>query len=200
MEAGAARNPASREFVIGLADLYSDQKRPGDAVRMLEQARKTFGDDEVLTMRMATAYEAGGKLVEAERELRRLMAEDPLNANALNSLSYLLADRSTRLLEAVELAQRAVKIEPGNPSYLDTLGWALFKQGKADEAEVPLAKAAGVLAANSVIQDHHGDVLARRGRHAEAVAAWERALSGDGEQIDRPAIEKKIKTARAKAK
>ncbi|MSO61806.1 MAG: tetratricopeptide repeat protein [Acidobacteria bacterium] len=200
MEAGAASNPASREFIVGLADLYADQKRTDDAVRMLEQARKTFGDDEVLTMRMATAYEAGGKLAEAERELRRLMNDDPLNASALNSLSYMLADRGTRLGEAVDLAQRAVKIEPGNPSYLDTLGWALFKQGKADEADVPLAKAAGVLTANSVIQDHHGDVLARRGRGVDAIAAWERALAGDGEQIDRAAIEKKIKAARARVK
>ena len=200
MEAGAVSDPASREFVVGLADLYADQKRTDDAVRMLEQARKTFGDDEVLTMRLVSAYEAGGKLAEAEKELRRLMAEDPLNASALNSLGYMLADRGTRLPEAVELAQRAVKIEPENPSYLDTLGWALFKQGKADEADVPLAKAAAVLTANSVIQDHHGDVLARRGRGVDAIAAWERALAGDGEQIDRAAIEKKIKAARARVK
>jgi predicted negative regulator of RcsB-dependent stress response len=57
-----------------------------------------------------------------------------------------------------------------------------------------------VLTGNSVIQDHHGDVLARRGRNADAIAAWERALAGDGEQIDRGAIEKKIKAARARAK
>ena len=200
MEAGAAKNPTSREYVVGLADLYTDQKRTDDAVRMLEQARKTFGDDEVLTARIANAYEVGGKLVESEKELRRLMAGDPLNASALNSLGYMLADRGLRLAEAVDLAERAVKIEPDNPSYLDTLGWALFKLGKADEAEAPLARAAGVLTGNSVIQDHHGDVLARRGRRADAIAAWERALAGDGEQIDRAAIEKKIKTARARAK
>ena len=200
MEAGAAKNPGSREYVVGLADPYTDQKRADDAVRMLEQARKTFGDDEVLTMRMATAYEVGGKLAEAEQELRRLMAEDPLNANVLNSLSYLLADRGLRLPEAVALAERALKIEPDNPSYLDTFGWALFKHGKVDEAEAPLARAAAMLTGNSVIQDHHGDVLARRGRHVEAVAAWERALAGDGETIDRGAIEKKIKAARAKGR
>ena len=54
-----------------------------------------------------------------------------------------------------------------------------------------------MLTANSVIQDHHGDVLAKRGRNAEAVAAWQRALAGDGESIDRAAIEKKIKAASA---
>jgi tetratricopeptide (TPR) repeat protein len=200
LEQGAASRPDSREYVVGLADLYADQKRGDDAVRMLVQARQKFGDDESLTMRMANAYEVGGNLPEAEKELRRLLAEDPLNANAMNSLGYMLADRGLRLGEAVDLAQRAVAIEPANPSYLDTLGWALFKQGKVEEANVPLARAAAALTGNSVIQDHHGDVLARRGRHAEAIAAWERALAGDGDQIDRAAVDKKIKAARARSK
>jgi predicted negative regulator of RcsB-dependent stress response len=51
-----------------------------------------------------------------------------------------------------------------------------------------------------VIQDHHGDVLSSRGRTAEAIAAWERALAGDGEQIDRVAIERKIKAAKGRVK
>jgi tetratricopeptide (TPR) repeat protein len=149
-------------------------------------------------MRIATAYEAAGQLDAAEKELRQLVSADPLNADALNSLSYMFADRGLRLDEAIELAQRAVKIEPENPAYLDTLGWALFKQGRIDEAAAPLGKAATSLAGNSVIQDHHGDVLSKRGRTAEAIAAWERALAGDGEQIDRAAIEKKIRAARRK--
>jgi tetratricopeptide (TPR) repeat protein len=200
LEDGVAARPDSREYIVGLADLYTEQKRAADALRMLEQARKTFGDDEALTMRVVSAYEAGGRLAEAEKELRRMMAADPSNASAMNSLGYLLADHGLRLTEAVELAQRAVKIEPDNPSYLDTLGWALFKQGRAEEADAPLARAAGMLRGNSVIQDHHGDVLARRGRSADAIAAWERALAGDGDQIDRAAIEKKIKAARAKTR
>ena len=200
LEDGVAKQPDSRELVVGLADLYADQKRTPDAVRLLEQARKTFGDDRALTMRLANVYEAAGRLDEAEKELRRLMSEDPLNADALNSLGYMLADRGLRLPEAVELAQRAVKIEPSNPAYLDTLGWALFKQGRTEEAAAPLGKAATTLTGNSVIQDHHGDLLAKRGRPAEAIAAWQRALAGDGEQIDRAAIEKKIKAARSRVK
>jgi tetratricopeptide (TPR) repeat protein len=193
LEDGVAKQPDSREFVVGLADLYADQKRTDDALRLLDQARKKFGDDDTLAMRAANVYEAGGRFAEAEKELRKLMGEDPLNAEALNSLSYMLVERNMRLPEAVELAQRAVKIEPDNPAYLDTLGWALFKQGKTDEAAAPMARAAAALTANSVIQDHNGDVLAKRGRSAEAVAAWQRALDGDGEQINRAAIEKKIK-------
>lgn len=200
LEAGMAARPDSRDYAVGLVDLYTEQKRADDALRVIEQARTTFGDDDTLAMRKVTAYEAGGRIAEAEQELRRMMADDPLNASAMNSLGYLLADHGLRLAEAVDLAQRAVKIEPDNPAYLDTLGWALFKQGKVEEAGPPLSRAAGVLRGNSVIQDHHGDVLARSGKGAEAIAAWERALAGDGDQIDRAAIDKKIKAARARRK
>ncbi len=200
MEAGVAKFPTSREFVVGLADLYADQKRTDDAVRMLEQARKVFGDDQALTMRLANVYETGGRIADAERELRKLMAADPLNADALNSLSYLLAEHGLKLPEAVDLAQRALKIEPGNPAFLDTLGWALFKQGRTDDAAAAIEKSAAMLTGNSAIQDHHGDVLARRGRTVEAIAAWQRALNGDGEAIDRAAVEKKINAAKAKQK
>ena len=126
-----AAHPNSREFVVGLADLYADQKRTDDAVRVLEQARKTFGDDQTLTMRMANAYEGGGRLADAEKELRRLMADDPLNADALNSLSYMLAEHGLKLAEAVDLAERAPsRSSRATPRILDTLGWALFKQGQ----------------------------------------------------------------------
>jgi predicted negative regulator of RcsB-dependent stress response len=76
----------------------------------------------------------------------------------------------------------------------------LFKQGRTEEAADPLGKAATTLTGNSVIQDHHGDLLAKRGRTAEAIAAWERALAGDGEQIDRAAIAKKINAAKTRLK
>ena len=41
LEDGVAKQPDNREFVVGLAELYADQKRTADALRLLEQARKT---------------------------------------------------------------------------------------------------------------------------------------------------------------
>ncbi len=154
-------------------------------------------DQRFLQLR-ADALAGGGKLDEASKVLQDLIDRDPLNASALNSLGYMFADKGIRLPEAIVLIERALKIEPDNPAYLDSLGWALFKTGKFEDAEPPLRKAADALTEASVIQDHFGDVLVRRGKHDEAVAAWERALKGDGEGIDRPAVEKKIKDARAR--
>ena len=147
----------------------------------------------------AQLLEEAGRLPEAEAVLRSVLARDPKDATALNALGYMFADRGVRLPEAVELLQRALTIEPGNPSFLDSLGWAFFRQGQLREAEAPLVEAAAKLPRNSVIQDHLGDLRFRQARYADAVAAWERALAGDGESIDRATIQQKLREARALA-
>jgi tetratricopeptide (TPR) repeat protein len=139
-----------------------------------------------------------GDIKGAEKALRDLIARDPLDANALNSLGYMLAERGERLPEAVTLLERALKIEPGNPSYLDSLGWAYFQQGRLDLADPPLTEAADKLKSSSVVQDHLGDLRFKQRRFADAAAAWERALDGDGQSIDKTKIQNKIREARGR--
>jgi tetratricopeptide (TPR) repeat protein len=110
----------------------------------------------------------------------------------------MLAERGQQLDEAVELVQRALKIEPGNPSFLDSLGWAYYQQGKLELADPPLTEAATKLPKNSVIQDHLGDLRFKQRRFADAAAAWERSLNGDGDSIDRARIQKKLEDARSR--
>jgi Flp pilus assembly protein TadD len=145
---------------------------------------------------MSLILQDKGDVKGAERTLRELIAHDADDANALNSLGYMLAERGERLDEAVELLKRALKIEPDNPSYLDSLGWAYFQQGRLDLADEPLTRAAERLTESSVVQDHLGDLRFKQQRFGDAAAAWERALAGDGQSIDREAIEKKLREAR----
>jgi len=147
---------------------------------------------------LAQVLEQRKDLDGAERALREILERDPEDATALNYLGYMLAERGQRLDEAVTLVQRALKLEPGNPSFLDSLGWAYYQQGKLDLADPPLTEAAGKLPGNSVIQDHLGDLRFKQRRFSDATAAWQRALNGDGESIDRPAIEKKIVDAKSR--
>jgi tetratricopeptide (TPR) repeat protein len=196
LEGAIKADSRSPDLAFALADTYASQKRYDEAVRVVEQAETAFGESDEFTMRLATFYEQAGRIADAERALRRMIERDPLDGDALNYLGYMLADRTDRHAEAVELIERALKGEPGNPAYLDSLGWALFKQGKVDSAADPLARAAAAVPANSVIQDHYGDLLASQGKWSDAVAAWERALTGDGESIDIEAIQKKIRDGR----
>jgi len=192
------RHPRDRRLIALRADALADLGRREEALALLKEALTTAPDDDDLALKLGAVFEEAGRVEEAEQEFRRIIERDPLNAPALNYLGYMLADRGLKLSEAITFIERALKIDPDNPAYLDSLGWALFKQGNAEQAEAPLRKAAGVLVTESVIQDHFGDVLAQRGKTDEAIAAWERALKGDGEGIDRPAVEKKIKDARGR--
>ncbi len=195
LEDASTSPPRDPQIALGLADAYAAEKRFDDAVRVVEEAAAHYGSNATFALRLTGLYEEAGRPADAERELRQMLERDPLDAVALNYLGYLLAERNERLPEAQALIERALKIEPGNPAYLDSLGWALLRQGKVDEAAGPLARAAAALPANSVIQDHYGDLLARQGKWSEALAAWERARAGDLESIDRSTLDKKIRDA-----
>jgi predicted Zn-dependent protease len=147
---------------------------------------------------LAQVLEAKGDTAGAEASLRELLARDPKDATALNYLGYMFAERGARLEEAVRLVQQALAIEPDNPSFLDSLGWAYFQQGRLDLADRPLTDAAAKLPSSSVVQDHLGDLRFKQQRYADAIAAWERSLAGDGESIDRAAIEGKLRRAKEK--
>jgi tetratricopeptide (TPR) repeat protein len=112
----------------------------------------------------------------------------------------MLAERGERLDEAVKLIHRALEVDPNNAAYLDSLGWAYFKLDRMDLAEGHLRRAAEQMTTNSVVQDHFGDLLYKLGRYREAVEAWQRALAGDGADIERTAIERKLRQAREKVR
>jgi tetratricopeptide (TPR) repeat protein len=175
------------------------QRRAGDleaAEATARRLRAAAPDDPRGLHVMAQILEARGDHGGAERALRQLIDGNPSDATALNHLGYMFAERGERLDEAVALVQRALAIDPGNPAFLDSLGWAYFQQGRFELADAPLTEAAEKMPGNSVIQDHLGDLRFRQERFAEAAEAWERSLSGDGESIDRSRIEQKIRDAR----
>ena len=172
-------------------------KRNDEAATALKEAVSLAPDDTSVMFQLGAVLERSGQFAEAEKVFRDVIAKDPLDAGALNYLGYMLAERAgPNLDEAVGFIQRALKVDPDNPSFLDSLGWAYYQQGKLDLADPPLSKAADRLPKNSVIQEHLGDLRMKQNRPADAIAAWERALGGDGESIDRAKIQKKIEQAR----
>jgi len=198
--AGEARkqHPDDSRFIRLQARALFDGGDRSGAILLLEQVAKESPKDTDTLFTLADVYADAGRNTDAERVLRQIVAAEPMNAGALNYLGYLLAVRGEQLDEAIQLVQRALKEEPDNGAYLDSLGWAYFRRGNLDEAEKYLAAAVKQMPNNSEIQEHLGDLLARRGRYADAVAAWTRALAGDGQDIDKGAIEKKISNAKGK--
>ncbi len=191
---GARRQQVPGAFV--LADIYQDARRHADAIGVLTPLATAQPDDDTVAFRLAAAYETADRVPDAERTFRAILARDPLHANALNYLGYMLANRGLKLAEALTLVDRALVVEPGNPAYLDSRGWALFKLGRAGDAEAPLRQAATALGGSSVIQFHFAEVLAALGKRSEAAVRLAQALKGDGVDIDRAAVERRLAEVR----
>jgi Flp pilus assembly protein TadD len=183
---------------IALAQIYADLDRGPQAVKVLQDAQAKFPADSSIIFELGAVYDKQKKFPEAEAAFKQLLAREPQNSAALNYLGYMLAERGERLEESVDLVKQALQIEPDNGSYLDSLGWAYFKADKLDLAETNLRRAADQLKANSVIQDHYAEVLFKLQRYDDAIAAWTRALNGDGDSINRTDIDKKIRAAKQK--
>jgi tetratricopeptide (TPR) repeat protein len=185
---------------ISLAQLYADSDRAPQAIKVLQDAQAKFPTVNAIAFELGTVFDKQKKYADAESAFKQVLAREPDNATALNYLGYMLAERGERLEESVAYLKKALEIEPENGSFLDSLGWAYFKADKLDLAEDNLRRAADQLHANSVIQEHYGQVLFKLGRYDEAIAAWTRALNGDGDSIDKSDIDKKIRSAKKLSK
>jgi tetratricopeptide (TPR) repeat protein len=183
---------------VVMAQVYADANRVAEAVKLLEEAQVKFPAENTIAFELGAVLDKQKRFSDAEAAFRQVLERDPKHAPALNYLGYMLAERGERLDESVSYLKRALDIDPENGSYLDSLGWAYYKENKLDLAADNLKRAAEQLRTNSVIQDHYGDVLFKLGRYDEAVDAWMRALAGDGDSIDRSGIDKKIRSAQQK--
>ena len=93
---------------------------------------------------------------------------DAGNVFMMNNLAYVLAVQGKELSRAKELALKAVAVEPENASYLDTLGWVLFKLSEYDNARDNLEKAAGIDTHQPEILDHLAQVYEKLGNPQKA--------------------------------
>jgi tetratricopeptide (TPR) repeat protein len=182
---------------LAISALYLQSAHASQAVvaarKALELATASSPDrtEEALIV-LSSAQERAGDLKGSEESLRRILSRDPNNATALNNLGYFLVERNERLTEALEMIQRAVRTNPTNSSFLDSLGWAYFKLGRLEEAERHLTEAARRNTSSVAIQEHLGDLYQRRGKTEMARTAWQKALTLVVEASDTARIRAKL--------
>ena len=169
-----------REIYLDLAQVYERGRWFAEAEQAAQEAEKLSiqpADSETVWFLLGAIYERQKKFDQAEEQFRRALAVNPRNAPVLNYYGYMLADRGVRLDESVALVERALAEDPHNGAYLDSLGWAFFKQGRLPEAETYLRKAVARQGSDPTIREHLGEVFYKTGRHDLAAAEWEKALA-----------------------
>ncbi|MDD5704553.1 MAG: tetratricopeptide repeat protein [Kiritimatiellae bacterium] len=123
--------------------------------------------------------EESGHREDAEAALVEGLRAHHADAMLQNHLAYFWAVLNVRLDEAEKLVRQALREEPRNGAFVDTLGWIYFRQNRLDEALAQLTLAESLEGEDPTILDHLGDVLLALGRKTEAVAYWHRSLRLD---------------------
>ena len=173
--------PVSDEFSneLFISQLYTQANRTKDAIAAATRAyllTKDLQRKQIAKLTLATAQQTGGDYDGAEMTLREILQDTPGNPIALNNLGYFLLERDKKVDEAIKMIEQAVRIDPTNPSYLDSLGWGYFKKGDLAGAERKLREAARLDPGSSTIQEHLADVYQKQGKTDLARSVWQRAL------------------------
>jgi tetratricopeptide (TPR) repeat protein len=173
-------NQHDQEIYVDLAQVQERAKQYPEAEKSAEKAEQMAhgpADKENAWFMLGAIYERQNKFEQAEQEFRKVLQQNPNNAPALNYYGYMLADRGVRLDQATSLIEKAVRRDPNNGAYLDSLGWAYYKQDRLAEAEEYLRKAVDRDSHDPTILGHLGDVYLKLGQNERAAETLERALS-----------------------
>ena len=187
MEDLCDRLPRNPEPAWLTATSYSIQKKFSMTLEFLEEVkfRAEFTDNPELWLGeeywfdVATALERTGQLEKSEEVFLSILEENGQHHRSLNYLAYTWAEQGIHLDRALEFVQRALQLDPENRSYIDTLGWIYYKQGRFQDAYRELLRSAELIPDESVVLEHLGDVLMKLDRPLEARGYYRIALALD---------------------
>jgi tetratricopeptide (TPR) repeat protein len=121
---------------------------------------------------LAMLVQSRGRNAQAAAMSRKVLELDPNNIIALNNLAWILCEEDKQYQEALELADRGLKVAPNYADLLDTRGVVLYRLGQFDKAAADFAQCVELYPANArplvSAYFHLARAYARMGRTAEA--------------------------------
>ncbi len=124
-------------------------------------------------------YNSAGQIAQSDSAYERVLQIDPDNPLVNNNFAYSFSERNINLDRAEKMIERALRAEPKNPSYLDTMGWILYQRGKYAPAAEFIKQAIENGDTNATIYEHLGDAYHKLGKSSAALEAWNEAIRKD---------------------
>ena len=131
----------------------------------------------------AFRHHQAGRLNDAERLYRQILAIDPRHADSLHLLGV-IATQSGRPDAAVDMIERAIRLRKDVHFYYGNLGNALRACGKLDEAAARYKRALALKPDFAEAHNNLGSVLKSQGKIDQAIAHFERALASNPDYAD----------------
>jgi tetratricopeptide (TPR) repeat protein len=171
-----AENPErAAQLTMIEAQAFYDRGQQEEVFAIMDKALEADPDNVDMLYFRAMSGEEFGRLDILERDLGRIIDNDPDNADALNALGYTLTDRTDRHEEALELIERALAIKPNEAAFIDSLGWVHYRLENFELAIKHLRRALELFQ-NDEVAAHLGEALWAAGNREEAKEVWNKAL------------------------
>lgn len=124
-----SKDPKSPQPYFALGELYQKEGATQDALASYQKAAALAPSDKNILSATAILESDSGQVQQAIPVLKKELALDPNNDEAMNNLAFDLAETGTDLDQALNLAQKVARKFPDSPAALDTLGWVYTKRG-----------------------------------------------------------------------
>jgi predicted Zn-dependent protease len=188
----AAQVKLGSRNVVAVAEAYIQAGDFPTATGLLQSAVTATPDDVDLQFQLGSVEERAGDRKAAEAVFLKVLEKNPEHAPSLNYLGYMWAEKGVNLEKAQDMLTRAVKQEPDNGAYVDSLGWVYFRLGELDLAEKYLTDATRLLPQDPTVHEHLGDVVAKRGDMQRALKLYRTAVELDPQSKDVDKLRSKI--------
>ena len=170
-------NEFSIQYLLGSS--YQQLEEYDKATIVLRQSLKIYPESRGARHTLAIASDALNYWNESDSLYEGLIASDTNDVQALNNYSYSLVERNIHLNKALEMAKKAIELEPDNAAYLDTIGWIYYKMDNIDKALSFIRKSVELDNNNAIVLEHLGDVLIAKNQTQEAIIYYLKALDID---------------------
>ena len=201
LEALAQQYPDRPEPLAQIADNLRLHNHFREAVAAYDRAVARIGTPTranwPLFYERGVALERAGEWPKAEADFEYALQLAPDQPNVLNYLGYAWVEQGHNVDRARHMIERAVEQRPNDGAFIDSLGWALLREGDTAGALKNLERAVELQPEDPTINAHFGDVLDAVGRRREAEFQWRRALNLKPEPDDLARIESKLRDAEA---
>jgi tetratricopeptide (TPR) repeat protein len=129
-----AAAPNSEQTALALGMTYRLKGDNASAVTYFQKARDVAPNDPEPIRRLAGALALSGRQKEAVANYRRALQLTPNDAVLLSNTAYLMAETGGNLDEAMNLAKKAIQLDPRQANFTDTLGWIYLRKHLNDSA------------------------------------------------------------------
>lgn len=140
--------------LTALANIESRSNNTPEALALLDKGIAAGMDPATGNALKGMILQQKGDLKGAQELYEKALRFQERQALALNNLAMIYADQEGQATKALELAVKAYTLESNSASVMDTLGYALLKNGRAKEALVVLERAKKLMPTNKDIEKH----------------------------------------------